>query len=56
VLFDADTGFTRKGTVDLDGIAAVLDLRSRFGQPKKTLGRPRTYYDPSYLNCAVAAE
>jgi ABC-type nitrate/sulfonate/bicarbonate transport system substrate-binding protein len=53
VLFDPQTGFSRKGTVDLEGIAQILRLRSRFGIPTKKLGVPRTYFDPRYLEAAL---
>jgi ABC-type nitrate/sulfonate/bicarbonate transport system substrate-binding protein len=52
VLFDPQTGFSRKGTVDLEGIAQIVRLRSRFGIPTKKLGMPRTYFDPRYLEAA----
>jgi ABC-type nitrate/sulfonate/bicarbonate transport system substrate-binding protein len=53
VLFDPETGFSRKGTVDLEGIAQIVRLRSRFGIPTKKLGTPRTYFDPRYLEAAL---
>jgi ABC-type nitrate/sulfonate/bicarbonate transport system substrate-binding protein len=52
VLFDPQTGFSRKGMVDLEGIAQIVRLRSRFGVPTKKLGTPRTYFDPRYLEAA----
>jgi ABC-type nitrate/sulfonate/bicarbonate transport system substrate-binding protein len=52
VLFDSQTGFSRKGAVDLEGIAQIVRLRSRFGIPTKKLGMPRTYFDPRYLEAA----
>ena len=52
VLFDPQTGFSRKGMVDLEGIAQIVRLRSRFGIPTKKLGTPRTYFDPRYLEAA----
>jgi ABC-type nitrate/sulfonate/bicarbonate transport system substrate-binding protein len=53
VLFDPKAGFARKGVVDIDGIAKVLELRSKFGQPRKSLGEPGRYFDPSYLEAAL---
>jgi len=53
VLFDPETGFSRKGAVDLEGIAQIVRLRSRFGIPTKKLGTPRTYFDPRYLEAAL---
>ena len=52
VLFDPQTGFSRKGMVDLEGIAQIVRLRSRFGIPTKKLDTPRTYFDPRYLEAA----
>jgi ABC-type nitrate/sulfonate/bicarbonate transport system substrate-binding protein len=52
-LFDPKTGFAKKGEVDLEGVAQVLELRSRFGTPAKTLGPPKTYFDPRYLEAAL---
>jgi ABC-type nitrate/sulfonate/bicarbonate transport system substrate-binding protein len=56
VLFDPQTGFSRKGAVDLEGIAQVLKLRSRFGTPTKKLGAPETYFNPHYLEAALKSE
>src|SRR5262245_25783650 len=52
VLFDPQTGFSRKGAVDLDGIAQIVRLRSRFGMPTKKLGTPGAYFDHRYLEAA----
>jgi ABC-type nitrate/sulfonate/bicarbonate transport system substrate-binding protein len=53
VLFDPKAGFARNGAVDLEGIAKVLELRSKFGQPAKPLGEPSYYFDPTYLEAAL---
>jgi ABC-type nitrate/sulfonate/bicarbonate transport system substrate-binding protein len=55
VLFDAKSGFTKKGAVDIKGIAAVLDLRSRFGIPRKPMKAPEAYIDLRYLEAALKA-
>lgn len=52
VLFNPKAGFARKGTLDIGGIAKVLELRSRFGRPPKPLGAPSQYFDLSYLENA----
>lgn len=49
ILFHPVHGFPRSGEVDMDGLKKVIELRARFGAPKKTLGSPFDYYDPSYL-------
>ena len=48
-LFDPRSGFPENGEPDLDGLAKVLELRARYGAPRKRLGRPLDYYDPTYL-------
>ncbi len=53
VLFDARNGFTKRGAADLEGIAAVLKLRSRFGTPAKPLGPPSAYFDAHFLDAAL---
>jgi ABC-type nitrate/sulfonate/bicarbonate transport system substrate-binding protein len=53
VLFDAKTGFTRKGAFDADGIAQVLALRARYGTPNKPLGESASYCDLSFLEQAM---
>ena len=53
VLFDPESGFARNGAIDIDGIAKVLELRAKFGQPAKPLGGPSRYFDPSYLEAAL---
>jgi ABC-type nitrate/sulfonate/bicarbonate transport system substrate-binding protein len=47
-------GFSPKAQIDIDGVKTVLDLRSRYGEPKKTLADPAKYYDPQYYNAALA--
>jgi ABC-type nitrate/sulfonate/bicarbonate transport system substrate-binding protein len=53
VLFEAKTGFTRKGAFDADGIAQVLALRARYGTPNKPLGEFTSYCDLSFLEQAM---
>ncbi len=47
-------GFTRDTALDLDGIRTVLQLRSKFGTPQKTLTDPMKYVDLSYYDKAFA--
>lgn len=49
VLFDTASGFPRNGALDVRGIAAVLALRARYGEPKKTLREAAGYYDAGFL-------
>ncbi|HZP88325.1 MAG TPA: ABC transporter substrate-binding protein [Burkholderiales bacterium] len=55
VLFDRDTGFPRDGAIDIEGVAAVLALRGRYGAPARALGAPSGYCDTSFLTAARAA-
>jgi ABC-type nitrate/sulfonate/bicarbonate transport system substrate-binding protein len=54
VLFDAATGFARKGEFDAEGIRQVLALRARYGTPQKRLGEAGDYCDLSFLEQAMA--
>jgi ABC-type nitrate/sulfonate/bicarbonate transport system substrate-binding protein len=45
VLTAADGGMARTGKIDLAGVKTVLELRSRYGRPQKTLTDPLRYYD-----------
>ena len=45
-------GVTRDVALDIDGIRTVLQLRSKFGQPQKTLSDPMKYVDLSYYDKA----
>jgi ABC-type nitrate/sulfonate/bicarbonate transport system substrate-binding protein len=53
VLFAPETGFARRGVIDIRGVAKVLELRTRFGRPVKPLADPSRYYDLSYLKAAL---
>jgi hypothetical protein len=52
ILFHPTHGFPRTGDIDMQGLAKVLELRSRFGMPRKALGAPSDYYRPEYLELA----
>jgi ABC-type nitrate/sulfonate/bicarbonate transport system substrate-binding protein len=49
VLLNPGDGFFRTCKIDLDGLACVLDLRNRYGEPKTTLGNPLKYCDFTYF-------
>jgi ABC-type nitrate/sulfonate/bicarbonate transport system substrate-binding protein len=53
VLLSPKDGFQRKAQIDLKGVETVLALRSKYGQPQKTLGDPRRYYDDSFYGAAM---
>jgi ABC-type nitrate/sulfonate/bicarbonate transport system substrate-binding protein len=46
-------GYFRKGQIDPVGTKVVLDLRSQYGVPKKTLTDPSKYIDTKYLDQAL---
>jgi ABC-type nitrate/sulfonate/bicarbonate transport system substrate-binding protein len=45
-------GMTRDAALDIDGIRTVLQLRSKYGTPKKILEDPMKYVDLSYYEKA----
>lgn len=47
------TGFQRRAELDLRGLQQVLALRSKWGVPRKDMGPPSRYYDPSYYERAT---
>jgi len=47
-------GVTRDAALDIEGIRTVLQLRSKFGAPQKTLTDPLKYVDLSYYDKAFA--
>ena len=53
ILFAPETGFARRGAIDIQGVAKVLELRRKFGRPVKSLGEPGEYCDLSYLKNAL---
>jgi ABC-type nitrate/sulfonate/bicarbonate transport system substrate-binding protein len=54
LLLTAKGGLARDGALDMDGIRTVLQLRSKYGVPQKTLTDPAKYVDESYLRAAAA--
>jgi ABC-type nitrate/sulfonate/bicarbonate transport system substrate-binding protein len=46
-------GFTPKAKIDMAGVSNVLELRSRYGEPKKTLSDPVKYFDARYYEAAT---
>ncbi len=44
----------KQGTpINMDGVRTVLELRSRYGEPRKTLSDPDRYIDLSYYEAAM---
>jgi ABC-type nitrate/sulfonate/bicarbonate transport system substrate-binding protein len=47
-LLDPVRGFFRSGDIDREGLACVLELRGRYGNPTRLLNDPAKYCDLSY--------
>jgi ABC-type nitrate/sulfonate/bicarbonate transport system substrate-binding protein len=53
VLLSPTDGFQKKAQIDIQGVRTVLQLRSKYAQPSKTLTDPAKYYDASFYNQAI---
>ncbi len=53
VLLGPAGGFEPDCALDIEGVRAVLALRSEYGRPQKTLTNPAAYYDLSYYQKAL---
>jgi ABC-type nitrate/sulfonate/bicarbonate transport system substrate-binding protein len=53
VLLSPTDGFQKKAKIDMEGVRTVLALRSKYGQPRKSLTDPSPYYDPSFYDAAI---
>ena len=53
ILLGSTEGFQRKARIDMEGVKTVLALRSKYGQPRKSLSDPSPYYDPSFYDAAM---
>lgn len=53
VLLSPTDGFQKKAKIDIEGVKTVLALRSKYGQPRKSLSDPSPYYDPSFYDAAM---
>lgn len=54
VLLDPTLGFYRDVALNEAGIRIVLELRSRYGLPRKELSDPARCVDPGYRERALA--
>jgi len=52
-LLDPAQGFQKHAQIDLEGVRTVLALRSKYGEPRKTLTDPAAYYDPGFHDAAM---
>ena len=46
-------GFTPKAALNPEGVRKVLELRGEYGEPRKAMGDPMKYYDPTYYQAAT---
>ena len=53
ILLSHKDGFQKKAQIDMEGVATVLQLRSKYGLPKKALTDAARYYDASFHNEAM---
>ena len=53
ILLGSTEGFQRKAKIDMEGVKTVLALRSKYGQPRKSLSDPSPYYDASFYDAAM---
>jgi ABC-type nitrate/sulfonate/bicarbonate transport system substrate-binding protein len=53
VLLSPTDGFQKKARIDMQGVRTVLQLRSKYAEPKKTLTDPAKYYDASFYEQAL---
>jgi ABC-type nitrate/sulfonate/bicarbonate transport system substrate-binding protein len=52
-LLDPARGFFRQAKINAGGLETVLELRSRYGEPARSLTEPAKYYDPAYYEKAL---
>src|SRR5690625_3699852 len=53
VLLDDQLGFFKTPEIDLEGVEAVLQLRSKYAEPKVSLKEPAAYIDTTFLKQAL---
>jgi ABC-type nitrate/sulfonate/bicarbonate transport system substrate-binding protein len=53
ILLAGPEGFQKRGEIDLAGVRTVLELRSEYGRPQKSLTDPTKYIDESYYRKAL---
>ena len=53
LLLASKGGLAREAALDMEGIRTVLALRSKYGQPPKTLSDPARYVDETYWRAAA---
>ena len=54
IILDPDLGPAGSDAINDTGVATILALRSKYGEPQKNLNDPERYIDMSYYNTATA--
>ena len=54
VLLHPSSGFPRKAEIDVEGVRTVMEIRSQYAEPRKTLTDPSRYYDLTYYRAALS--
>ena len=52
IMLDPIHGIAGSEKINIEGVKTILDLRSKFGEPKKKLNNPDLYIDLSYYDSA----
>ena len=50
----AQPSYSVRAQIDLAGVRTVLELRRRYGKPRRVLADPAKYYDPQYYQAALS--
>jgi len=53
IFLSPEEGFQKQAKIDVEGVRTVLQLRSKYGVPKKHLSEPMKYYDPTFYEAAL---
>ena len=54
VLLHPSSGFPHKAEIDVEGVRTVMEIRSQYAEPRKTLTDPSRYYDLTYYRAALS--
>jgi ABC-type nitrate/sulfonate/bicarbonate transport system substrate-binding protein len=56
VLLHPQSGFPKKAEIDIEGVKIVMEARSQYAEPRKTLTDASRYYDLTYYREALATK
>ena len=54
VLLHPSSGLPRKAEIDVEGVRTVMEIRSQYAEPRKTLTDPSRYFDLTYYRAALS--